>query len=83
MAFRELDYQTRALGALDAYLDALSAEKVKADKAAAFIAENPDVGLELPNFPAKAWETLKLAGQLVGLRQRRRGSRRPGRRGNA
>lgn len=68
MAFRELDYQTRALGALDSYLDALSVEKSKADKAAAFIAENPDVGLELPNFPAKAWETLKLAGQIPNNR---------------
>ena len=64
MAFRELDYQTRVLSALDTYLAALSAEKVKADKAAAFIAENPDVGLEMPNFPAKAWETLKLAEQI-------------------
>ena len=37
MAFRELDYQTRALGALDAYLEALGEEKGKTDKAAAFI----------------------------------------------
>lgn len=68
MAFRELDYQTRTLGALDAYLDALNVEKEKADKAAAFIAENPDVGLELPNFPAKAWETLKLAWKIPNNR---------------
>ena len=64
MAFRELDYQTRALGALDTYLDALSVEKTKADKVAAVIADNPDLGLELPNFPSKAWETLKAAGQI-------------------
>lgn len=68
MAFRELDYQTRALGTLDAYLEALALEKGKADKAAAFIAENPDVGLELPNFPAKAWDALKDAGQIPATR---------------
>lgn len=68
MAFRELDYQTRALGALDAYLDALNVEKAKADKVAAVIADNPDLGLELPNFPAKAWDTLKAAGQLPAAR---------------
>ncbi|MGE4430769.1 MAG: DEAD/DEAH box helicase [Sphingobium sp.] len=64
MAFRELDYQTRALGALDSFLDALAVEKAKADKVAAVIADNPDLGLELPNFPAKAWDTLKDAGQI-------------------
>ncbi len=64
MAFRELDYQTRALDALDAYLRALEPEKVKADKVAAVIADNPDLGLELPDFPAKAWETLKADGKL-------------------
>ena len=64
MAFRELDYQTRALDALDAYLDALAPEKVKADKVATIISEQPDLGLELPNFPAKAWEVMKNAGQL-------------------
>ena len=35
MEFRELDYQTRALTALDAYLVALSAEKPRYDKVAA------------------------------------------------
>lgn len=64
MAFRELDYQTRALDALDAYLDALAPEKVKADKVATLISEQPDLGLELPNFPAKAWEVMKNAVQL-------------------
>src|SRR5690554_1669728 len=64
MAYRELDYQTRALDALDAYLAALAPEKAKADKVAAVIADNPDLGLEMPNFPAKAWEILGADGQL-------------------
>ncbi|WP_106640872.1 DEAD/DEAH box helicase family protein [Allosphingosinicella vermicomposti] len=64
MAFRELDYQTRALGTLDAYLDALSAEKVKADAVLDVIAQHPGIEIPIPDFPAKAWETLKVAGQL-------------------
>lgn len=60
MAFRELAYQERALKALEAYLDALKPEKAKADQVAAFIADNPDLGLEIPHFPAKAWATLTL-----------------------
>ena len=55
MAFRELAYQERALKALEAYLDALKPEKARYDKAAALIADDPDLGLELPHFPAKAW----------------------------
>jgi hypothetical protein len=61
MAFRELAYQTRALDAMDAYLIALGEEKGKTDKVAAFIAENPDSGISLPDFPGKAWEQLKAA----------------------
>ncbi|MEH6790961.1 DEAD/DEAH box helicase [Parasphingorhabdus sp.] len=68
MAFRELDYQTRALNALDAYLEALEPEKVKADKVAAVIADNPDLGFELPDYPAKAWDTLKANGKLPASR---------------
>jgi len=70
MAFRELDYQTRALGALDTYLDALSVEKVKADKVAAVIAENPELPISLPDFPATAWASIKAAGQLPASRAR-------------
>ncbi|MBS0253630.1 MAG: DEAD/DEAH box helicase family protein [Proteobacteria bacterium] len=56
MAFRELDYQARALAALDGWLERLGEEKAKADKAAALIAANPDLGIALPDFPLKAWE---------------------------
>jgi type III restriction enzyme len=58
MAFRELNYQTRALAALDAWLERLGEEKAKADKAAQLIADNPDLGITVPDFPAKAWERL-------------------------
>lgn len=68
MAFRELDYQTRALNALDAYLDALSAEKVKADAVLDVIAQHPGIEIPIPDFPAKAWDTLKAAGQIPAHR---------------
>lgn len=58
MAFRELDYQTRALTALDDWLERLVEEKGKANKVAALIAENPDLGIPLPDFPLKAWERM-------------------------
>lgn len=56
MAFRELDYQARALDALDAYLELLGEEKARADQVAALSAQNPDLGIPLPDFPARAWE---------------------------
>lgn len=68
MAFRELAYQERALKALDDYLDALKPEKARYDKAAALLAEDPELGLELQHFPAKAWETLRTAGKLPASR---------------
>lgn len=68
MAFRELDYQARALTALDDWLERLADEKAKADKAAALIAENPDLGIALPDFPAKAWERLAAEKGVPGAR---------------
>lgn len=68
MAFRELDYQTRALDALDAYLAALTVEKEKADSVAEIIAANPNLGLELPDFPSKAWEALRADKKLPASR---------------
>ena len=58
MAFRELDYQARALAALDDYLERLGEERDKADQVAAVIAANPGLEISLPDFPAKAWERL-------------------------
>ena len=58
MAFRELDYQARALAALDDYLERLGEERAKADQVAAVIAANPGLGIPLPDFPARAWERM-------------------------
>lgn len=69
MAFRELDYQTRALSALDTYLDGLVAEKVRFDKAAKLLAENPDVDLELPDYPAKTWARPEVAALVPPRRK--------------
>lgn len=65
---RTLDYQARVLDTLDAYLDALKPEKARADKIAAMAAADPDLGLEVPDFTAKAWEALKGAGRLPASR---------------
>lgn len=67
MAFRELAYQERALKALEAYLDALKPDKARYDKAAALIADDPDLGLELPHFPAKAWTKLALPASRAAV----------------
>ena len=58
MAFRELEYQGRALAALDDYLERLGEERGKADLVAKLIAENPGLGIPLPDFPAKAWKRM-------------------------
>ena len=63
-AFRQLDYQERTLGVLEAYLDALKDKKGRADKIAALAASDPDLGLAVPDFAKEAWETLKTGGKL-------------------
>ncbi len=65
---RTLDYQARVLDTLDAYLDALKPEKARADKIAAMAEADPDLGLEVPDFTARAWEALKGAGRLPASR---------------
>ena len=65
---RTLDYQARVLDALDAYLDALTPEKTRADKIAAMAAADPDLGLDVPDFTARAWDVLKTAGRLPASR---------------
>lgn len=64
MAFRELEYQTKALITLDAYLTALCEEKIRADRVAAIIADDPSLGLSIPDYPAKTWERMKNDGRL-------------------
>lgn len=65
---RTLDYQVRVLDTLDAYLDALKPEKARADKITTMAEADPDLGLEVPDFTAKAWEALKGAGRLPASR---------------
>ncbi|HTN39866.1 MAG TPA: DEAD/DEAH box helicase family protein, partial [Asticcacaulis sp.] len=74
---RELDYQTRVLEALDGYLDTLKAEKEKADKVAALVAENPDLGIPVPDFAEKAWGRIKRPRAHVPYDPRHDGAGRP------
>ena len=64
MGLRDLDYQGRVLSRLDDYLQELVAKKAKADRIAALSKEQPELGLEVPDFPLRAWEALKAAGRL-------------------
>lgn len=62
--FRQLDYQDRTLASLEAYLDVLKDKKGRADRIAALAAEDPDLGLAVPDFAKEAWEALKAQGKL-------------------
>jgi len=66
--FRQLDYQDRVLSTLDAYLDLLKEKKARADKVAALAAQDPDLGLVIPDFAKEAWEAMKVAGKLPASR---------------
>jgi len=66
--FRQLDYQDRVLSTLDAYLDLLKEKKARADKVAALAAQDPDLGLVIPDFAKEAWEAMKAAGKLPASR---------------
>jgi type III restriction enzyme len=65
---RELEYQARVLEALEVYLDVLKDEKGKADKVAALIAAQPDLGIPQRDFSAEAWKQLKADGKLPASR---------------
>lgn len=66
--FRQLDYQDRVLTTLDGYLDLLKEKKARADRIAALAAQEPDLGLSVPDFVQEAWETLKAEGRLPASR---------------
>ena len=68
MAFRPLEYQDKALAAVDAWLERLAEQKGEADKVVAIRAANPGVDIPLPNFPAKAWEKLAEEKGVPGAR---------------
>ena len=65
---RQLDYQDRVLTTIDTCLDVLKEKKARADKIAAMAKEDPDLGLQVPDFAKDAWEELKKAGKLPASR---------------
>ena len=67
MAFRELDYQTRALAALDDYLAVLSGEKQAYDRVVE-VAANANIEIPLPHYPEKAWARLAAVHLLPASR---------------
>ena len=62
--FRQLDYQDRVLTTLEAYLDHLKDQKARSDKITAIAADDPDLGLAIPDFTKDAWDALKNDGKL-------------------
>jgi type III restriction enzyme len=62
--FRQLDYQDRVLSTLNAYLDLLKEKKARADKIATLAAQDPDLGIPVPDFAKETWAALKAAGKL-------------------
>ena len=66
--FRQLDYQERVLSAIDAYIDILKEEMVKANRIATLSAEQPELELQIPNFVMNAWEKLRQSAKLPASR---------------
>lgn len=64
MSLRELIYQERVLTVFESYLTELSAQKNRADSIATLARQQPDLGLEIPDFPAKTWAALRTTGLL-------------------
>ena len=56
------------VASLEAYLDLLKAGKVKADTVAELAAQNPGLGIPVPDFTKEAWETMKATGALPSSR---------------
>ncbi|MYA16441.1 MAG: DEAD/DEAH box helicase [Gammaproteobacteria bacterium] len=65
---RRLDYQTRVLDAIDAYLDTLNAEKDKSDQIAQLADSHKDLDLAVPDFAEEAWKSMGAAGKLPASR---------------
>lgn len=58
------EYQARALETLDGWLDELAKESALAAKRAALAELNPELGIEVGDWTAKAWTTLRDANRL-------------------
>ena len=61
---RQLAYQDKVLKALEAYIDALKRQKLRADKVAELAANDPTLGLEIPDYSGLAWKDLHKDGLL-------------------
>lgn len=59
------DFQQDVLDTLDVYLDELAKQRANALKVEAFIKENPELKVDVPDFPAKTWEVLKASEKRV------------------
>lgn len=66
--FRQLDYQDRVIETLDTYLSFLKEKKALADQVAALAAQNPGLGLPIPDFAEGAWKGLEATGKLPASR---------------
>lgn len=65
---RDLDYQARVLKTFEEYIEALSAQKLRADQIAELARQQPDLDLPVPDFAAKAWEAMANDGKLPSSR---------------
>ncbi len=68
MAFRELEYQAKALAALDAWLEPLVEERAEAEDYVAYQRSRGRPAGVMADFPAKAWERLAADKGVPGNR---------------
>lgn len=63
------DFQQTVLDTLDSYLDELKGRQAKSLKAEIFIKENPDLGMQLPDFCGDTWAELAKHNKLPNIRK--------------
>lgn len=65
---RQLDYQSRVLGTLDAYLNELTSQKAEANKVEELKRQNPSLPIPSVDFADGAWSKMREAGKLPASR---------------
>lgn len=65
---RDLDYQGRVLRIFDEYLTNLSLQKQRSDHIAVLASQEPELGLEIPDYPARTWAAMHTKGKLPASR---------------
>lgn len=65
---RDLDYQAKVLKIFDEYLEALSDKKQKADQISELAHQQPDLGLQVPDFTEQAWGVMEDSDRLPASR---------------